>query len=117
MSDRLLQEIRDELVTIQRTATIALEKLARLGAGFVPASEVPPVPVTTPPGAVRLVRDVLPPDLLPKLTTVLQSGGAVTITAEWFPRPDWTRVDDVVKSMGGVWIRDGKMSRWEVPVP
>lgn len=114
MSDRLLQEIRDELVSIQRTATIALEKLARLGAGFAPAPTVPRVPVEGTPSAVSRVRDALPGDLHAEFTIVDQGSGLVTITSKWLGSADWGRVDRAVKGMGGRWIPAGKSSRWEV---
>ena len=117
MSDRLLAELRSELETIRRTAEIALEKLARLGAGFGPPPEVGPSTQDTWDERVRRVRDVLPGDLLPKLTIVEQYGEVLSIAAEWLGRPDWGRVDSAVKSMGGKWIRAGKESRWEVQVP
>lgn len=114
MSDRLLQEIRDELVTIQRTATIALERLARLGAGFAPAQPVTRVPASEAKTPVERVRDLLPVDLLPNFTIVKQSSGLVTVTSKWLGTKDWNRVDRAVKKMGGRWISAGKASRWEV---
>jgi len=114
MSDRLLAELRDELMTIRRTAEIALEKLARLGAGFKPAEEDTRVPYSRDPTVEARVRDSLPGDLLPKLTVLAQGDGRVTITSTWLSRSNWGRVDKKVKAMGGVWIKDGKNSRWEV---
>jgi len=46
-----------------------------------------------------------------------QGDGLVSIKTTWLQRPDWQRLDEKVKSMGGTWIADGKRSRWEVHVP
>lgn len=114
MSDRLLQEIRDELETIRRTATIALEKMAQLGAGFAPVQPVTRVPAAGAQSPVARVRDGLPQDLLPKLKVLDQGSGLVSISTEWLERPDWVRLDKKIKSMGGAWHPAGKSSRWEI---
>ena len=107
----ILEELRDELEAIRRMATLALEKLAKLGAGFKPARDVGrPQPRDTW-AVVQRVRDALPEDLLPKLTVVDQGDGVVTITSEWLGSPDWNRLNNKVKQMGGRWIRAGKDSR------
>lgn len=117
MSQQVLAEIRSELETIRRTAEIALEKLASLGAGFGSVSGVPRVPVEGGRSAVDQVRDVLPYYVLSQLS-VIDQGGVVTIRSkEWLKGRLWGEVDDKVKQMGGRWIRDGKASRWEVSVP
>lgn len=114
---RVLADLRAELEAIRRTCDIALETLAKLGAGFGPASEVAPRAPGPMPSSVRQVRDVLPAGLLGKFTIVDQGDGLVTIKTEWLERDVWARVDRKVKSMGGRWIPDGKNSRWEVHVP
>lgn len=117
MSDRALSVIREDLETIRRTATAALEMLATLGAGFAPAADVPRGTPETRVDSARQVRELLPYDLLPKLTVVAQVDGLVTITAPWLTAPSFDQVTQAVKKMGGRWIKAGKASRWEVPIP
>ena len=111
---RHLEELRKDLEAIRTAATLGLNRLARLGAGFGPApAPRVPGPATSTSLEAR-VRDVLPWDLLEKLTVVDQGDGLITIKAEWLGKEDWGRLDRKVKSMGGAWIRDGKNSRWEL---
>lgn len=113
----MLRDLREDLEAIRRTATKALERLVRLGAGFGPASDVPRVPEEPTGSLEERIRDALPEDVLPKLTIVRQVDGVVTITAEWLGKGSFEAVTQAVKSMGGVWIPAGKASRWEIPIP
>ncbi|MBA7576105.1 hypothetical protein ES708_17942 [subsurface metagenome] len=117
MSDRELSELREELELIRRTASSALERLVRLGAGFGPASDVPRVTEETIMGIRGRIRDGLPQDVLPKLTFLRQVDGVVTITATWLGKGSFDKVTQAVEKMGGRWISAGKASRWEIPVP
>ena len=106
--------IRTELEIIRRAVDRSLEELAKLGAGFGPAPSTKSFDPTTTASLEARVRDVLPGDLLEKLTVVDQGDGLVTIKAEWLGKEAWGRLDAKVKQMGGAWIRDGKNSRWEL---
>lgn len=59
----------------------------------------------------------LPGDLRGKLYAKLQDYGVVSVTADWLGTEDFARVSEAVTAMGGTWIREGKQSRWEVPIP
>lgn len=117
MSDRYLEELREDLYMIRRAATRALERLAALGAGFAPAADVPPVPSESSSSVMDQIRAGLPEDLVSKLTVVYQVDGVVTVTAPWLATDSFDAVTQAVKAMGGRWIKAGKASRWEIPVP
>ena len=112
----MLQGLREELELIRSTSTRALETLAKLGAGFGPPAGVTRVPEEPTGSIMDRIRDVLPEDVLPKLTLVRQVDGFVTITATWLGKGAFEAVTQAVKSMGGTWISAGKESRWEVPI-
>ena len=50
------------------------------------------------------VKKHLPQDLLPQVTVVLQDSGYVTISSRSLTRPDWHRIDEKVRQMGGIWV-------------
>jgi len=114
---QVLAELRELLLAMKATAERSLEKLAKLGVGYGPASSTPSTSRTPQAARYWAIRDLLPEDLLSKLTVVDQGDGVYTVTAEWLGKADWARVDGKVKSVGGTWIRDGKASRWEIPTP
>ena len=116
-TEQVLRELRELLLAMKATAERSLEKLATLGAGFGPAPSTPSTPQGPRSARYWSVMNLLPADLLPKLTVVDQGDGVYTVTAEWLGKEDWRRVDGAVKSIGGTWIRDGKASRWEIPTP
>lgn len=43
-----------------------------------------------------------------------ESETIVTITPKRFLGDQWGSVNDVIKQVGGNWIRDGRNSRWEI---
>jgi len=57
----------------------------------------------------------LPGDLLSKVTILLQDSGYVTISPTELTRYDWRRFNEKVKQMGGLWIFNGRLSRWSIP--
>ena len=61
------------------------------------------------------VRKLLPIDLLPYVTVLLQDSGYVTIKPERLIRSDWIRINDHVRRMGGIWISNSKHSHWSIP--
>lgn len=57
----------------------------------------------------------LPGDLLTEVTVLFQDSGYVTISPRELTKPDWGRVNESVKKMGGVWISNERFSHWSIP--
>ena len=57
----------------------------------------------------------LPRYLLPKVTILLQDSGYVTISNIELTRREWSRFNEKVKQMGGLWIFDGDFKHWSIP--
>src|SRR4030042_4256965 len=54
----------------------------------------------------------LPQDLLPKVTVLLQGSGYVTISPRALTRPDWRRIDEKVRRLGGLWVSNERHNHW-----
>ena len=115
--DALLGKLDRQLVLLERDVALAREILSRMRPGFASASDLPRPSADRPDLITNQVKDVLPVDLLPKLTVALQDYGAVTITCDWLKRSDWVRIHQKVLQMGGKWVSKGKTSHWSIPVP
>ena len=63
------------------------------------------------------VQKYLPRDLLPKVTVLLQDSGYVTISPRVLTRPDWHRIDEKVRQMGGLWVSNERYNHWSIPFP
>jgi len=61
------------------------------------------------------VKKLLPQDLLPQVTVLLQDSGYVTISSGSLTRPDWHRIDEKVRQMGGIWVSSGRNKYWSIP--
>jgi len=61
------------------------------------------------------VQKHLPQDLLPKVTVLLQDSGYVTISPRVLTRPDWHRIDEKVRQMGGLWVSNERYNHWSIP--
>jgi hypothetical protein len=61
------------------------------------------------------VQNCLPPDLLSKLTILLQDSGYVTIKPKKLKKDDWIRINEKVQQMGGLWISSERLSHWSIP--
>ena len=61
------------------------------------------------------VKKYLPPDLQPKVTILLQDSGYVTISPRVLSRPDWRRLNESIKQLGGIWVSNGRFSHWSIP--
>lgn len=61
------------------------------------------------------VMKLLPWDLLPYLTVLVQDSGYVTISAGGLMRRDWIRVNERVRRLGGIWISNSRFSHWSIP--
>ena len=61
------------------------------------------------------VQKCLPPDLISKLTILLQESGYITIKPKKMDKDDWIMINDAVKQMGGLWISEGRLSHWSIP--
>jgi len=57
----------------------------------------------------------LPQDLLPKVTVLLQYSGYVTVKPTRLTRSDWSRLNKIVRQMGGIWISNNRFSHWSIP--
>ena len=57
----------------------------------------------------------LPVDLLTEVTVLLQDSGYVTISPRELTKPDWLRINESVKEMGGVWVSNDRFSHWSIP--
>lgn len=60
------------------------------------------------------IRKNLPYDLLPFITVLLQDSGYVTIKPRRINHPNWIRVNEKVKQMGGIWVSNGRFSHWSI---
>ena len=58
----------------------------------------------------------LPQDLLDQITVLLQDSGTVSISPNKLTRPDWIRINDKVKEMGGEWVSHGQFNHWSIPL-
>jgi hypothetical protein len=61
------------------------------------------------------VRKHLPQDLLSQVTVLLQDSGYVTISPRVLTRPDWYRIDEKVRQMGGLWVSNERYNHWSIP--
>ncbi len=61
------------------------------------------------------VEKYLPEDLLTEVTVLSQDSGYVTISPKELSKPDWRRVNESVKQMGGIWISNNRFSHWSIP--
>ena len=61
------------------------------------------------------VRKLLPEELLPYVTVLFQDSGYVTISSRGLMRPDWIRINDRVRRLGGIWVSNSKYSHWSIP--
>ena len=61
------------------------------------------------------VRKLLPEELLPYVTVLFQDSGYVTISSRGLIRPDWIRLNDRVRRLGGIWVSKSKYSHWSIP--
>lgn len=61
------------------------------------------------------VKKCLPPELISKLTILLQESGYITIKPKKMDKDDWIMINDLVKQMGGLWISEGRLSHWSIP--
>jgi hypothetical protein len=61
------------------------------------------------------VKKHLPQDLLSEVTVLLQNSGYVTISSRSLTRPDWHRIDEKVRQMGGIWVSNGRNKYWSIP--
>lgn len=75
----------------------------------VPQTETP---VTWPPTGIGERLAVAGVDLT--LVDVDEGEEVVTISPKKFLGDLWGPINDGVRSLGGVWIRDGRESRWEI---
>jgi hypothetical protein len=58
----------------------------------------------------------LPQDLLEQISVLLQDSDTVSISPNKLTRPDWIRINDKVKEMGGVWVSHGQFNHWSIPL-
>ena len=61
------------------------------------------------------VQKHLPQDLLPQVTVLFQGSGYVTISPRDLSGLDWRNMNEHVKQMGGLWVSNGRFSRWSIP--
>jgi len=61
------------------------------------------------------VRKLLPNDLLPYVTVLFQDSGYVTVCPRQLVRPDWIRMNDQVRRLGGIWVSNRNHSHWSIP--
>jgi hypothetical protein len=61
------------------------------------------------------IKKILPADLLPYLTVVFQDSGYVTVSSMGLMRPDWIKVNDQVRRLGGIWVSNSRHSHWSIP--
>ena len=61
------------------------------------------------------VRKLLPKDLLPNVTVILQDSGYVTVCPRQLERSDWIRINDQIGRLGGIWVSNRKHSHWSIP--
>ena len=61
------------------------------------------------------IRKLMPEDLLPYMTVLFQNSGNVTISIGRLMRPDWIRINDQVRRLGGIWVSNSSYSHWSIP--
>lgn len=61
------------------------------------------------------VKRYIPIDLQSKVTILLQDSGYVTISPGFLSRPDWRRLNESIKQIGGIWVSSGRFSHWSIP--
>ncbi len=61
------------------------------------------------------VQKCLPPELISKLTILLQESGYITIKPKKMDRADWVKINNAVNNVGGLWISEGRLSHWSIP--
>ncbi len=116
--EAMLVQLQLQLESLMSIAKNCRDTVHRLRGMLPPAASPAAKPLSGGPGLLtERVLEEMPADLRPKLTVVAQGGGVVTVRAWWLEAPNWARVDAAVKALGGKWVREGKLSRWEVPVP
>jgi len=52
----------------------------------------------------------------PSILEITEEEGLIAITPRRFLGELWGPINDVMKEIGGVWVREGKESRWEIRV-
>ena len=76
-----------------------------------PAQEVPTMPVLAPGGILeRLATAGV--DLT--LVDVEEGDDIVSVSPKKFLGDLWGPINEAIRTVGGVWIRDGRSSRWEI---
>jgi len=88
------------VITVGKAEAKVEERLPTLGEGW-------------PPGSAQQVLEAAGIDV--SQLDVVEDEAMVTITPKRFLGDLWGPINDKVRAMGGVWIRDGKNSRWEIP--
>ena len=61
------------------------------------------------------VQKCLPPELISKLTILLQESGYITIKPKKMDKDEWIMINDAVNHMGGQWISKRELSHWSIP--
>jgi hypothetical protein len=62
------------------------------------------------------VEDEFSPDQR-RLLSVKVEGDCVVVKPTQFLKAEWDDINDVVKSLGGKWVKGGIISYWVVPLP
>lgn len=52
----------------------------------------------------------------PSILEFTQEGDLIVVTPRKFLGELWGKINDVMKALGGVWVREGKESRWEIRI-
>jgi hypothetical protein len=69
-----------------------------------------------PQSVLQEVINYLPIDMISNVTILVQSSGYITIKPIKLTRSDWSRLELIIRRMGGIWISNNKFSHWSIPM-
>ncbi len=52
----------------------------------------------------------------PSILEFTREGNIIVVTPRRFLGELWGRINDIMREIGGVWVREGKESRWEIRI-